>query len=72
MILGFCDEFDATLMNDRGRWNLPWPTTGLNPQRVQVLDLLVERQEQRPRLPDDYAIPGVSENVVRIILSYTA
>ena len=45
--------------------------TGLNPQRVlQALDLL-ERQEKRPRLPDDYAIPGVSENVVRIILSYT-
>jgi UDP-N-acetylglucosamine 2-epimerase (non-hydrolysing) len=28
-------------------------------------------QVQRPMLPDDYAVPDVSEKVVRIIMSYT-
>jgi UDP-N-acetylglucosamine 2-epimerase (non-hydrolysing) len=43
--------------------------TGLAPGRVlQALDLLA--QQSRPRLPDDYAVPDVSEKVVRIILSY--
>ena len=45
--------------------------TGLAPGRVlQALDLLAV-QQSRPRLPDDYAVPDVSEKVVRIILSYT-
>jgi UDP-N-acetylglucosamine 2-epimerase (non-hydrolysing) len=45
--------------------------TGLGPQRVlQALDLLAT-QESRPRIPDDYAVPDVSEKVARIILSYT-
>jgi UDP-N-acetylglucosamine 2-epimerase (non-hydrolysing) len=44
--------------------------TGLAPGRVlQALDLLAV-QQSRPRLPDDYAVPDVSEKVVRIILSY--
>jgi UDP-N-acetylglucosamine 2-epimerase (non-hydrolysing) len=45
--------------------------TGLEPDRVlQALDVLAA-QESRPMLPDDYAVPDVSEKVVRIILSYT-
>ena len=45
--------------------------TGLVPQRVlQGLDLLAQ-QERRPRLPPDYAVPDVSDKVVRLILSYT-
>ena len=45
--------------------------TGLKPERVlQALDLL-ETLEHPPLLPADYAVPDVSEKVVRIILSYT-
>lgn len=44
---------------------------GLGPERVlQALDVLAV-QETPPILPDDYAVPDVSEKVVRIILSYT-
>jgi UDP-N-acetylglucosamine 2-epimerase (non-hydrolysing) len=45
--------------------------TGLGAGRVmQSLDVLAE-QKRRPQLPADYAVPDVSEKVVRIILSYT-
>ena len=45
--------------------------TGLEPQRVlQAVDIL-SMQKSRPTLPDDYAVPDVSDKVVRIILSYT-
>jgi UDP-N-acetylglucosamine 2-epimerase (non-hydrolysing) len=45
--------------------------TGLSPSRVlQALDILAT-QESSPTLPADYAVPDVSEKVVRIILSYT-
>ena len=45
--------------------------TGLLPSRVlQALDVLAS-QEKRPLPPADYAVPDVSEKVVRIILSYT-
>jgi UDP-N-acetylglucosamine 2-epimerase (non-hydrolysing) len=45
--------------------------TGLDAGRVmQSLDVLAE-QKRRPQLPADYAVPDVSEKVVRIILSYT-
>jgi UDP-N-acetylglucosamine 2-epimerase (non-hydrolysing) len=45
--------------------------SGLKPERVlQALEIL-EMQETRPLLPDDYAVPDVSEKIVRIILSYT-
>lgn len=45
--------------------------TGLDAGRViQSLDVLTE-QKMRPQLPVDYAVPDVSEKVVRIILSYT-
>jgi UDP-N-acetylglucosamine 2-epimerase (non-hydrolysing) len=45
--------------------------TGLGTERVlQALDIL-GMQKGRPRLPADYAVPDVSEKVVRIILSYT-
>jgi UDP-N-acetylglucosamine 2-epimerase (non-hydrolysing) len=45
--------------------------TGLGAERVlQALDILA-MQKGRPRLPADYAVPDVSEKVVRIILSYT-
>jgi UDP-N-acetylglucosamine 2-epimerase (non-hydrolysing) len=37
---------------------------------LQALDIL-GMQKGRPRLPADYAVPDVSEKVVRIILSYT-
>jgi UDP-N-acetylglucosamine 2-epimerase len=44
--------------------------TGLEPERVlQGLDVLAA-QETRPQLPADYAVPDVSEKVVRIILRY--
>jgi UDP-N-acetyl-L-fucosamine synthase len=49
--------------------------TGLRWPRIQEALAIVERQErgQRRTLPlaDDYAVPNVSEKVVRIILSYT-
>lgn len=49
--------------------------TGLNPERVLQALAILENQprgEQRLlRLVGDYAIPNVSEKVVRIILSYT-
>ena len=45
--------------------------TGLTPERVlQALEML-EAQDHPPLLPADYAVPDVSEKVVRIILSYT-
>ena len=45
--------------------------TGLKPERVlQALEML-EAQDHPPLLPADYAVPDVSEKVVRIILSYT-
>jgi UDP-N-acetyl-L-fucosamine synthase len=45
--------------------------TGLGSERVlQALDILAT-QDSRPILPSDYAVPDVSEKVVRIILSYT-
>lgn len=45
--------------------------TGLEPARVlHALDVL-SAQETRPQLPADYAVPDLSEKVVRIILSYT-
>ena len=45
--------------------------TGLGAQRVlQALDVL-DTQDGRPRLPADYAVPDVSQKIVRIILSYT-
>ena len=45
--------------------------TGLSSERVlQALAALEDRREA-PRLPGDYAVPDVSEKVVRIILSYT-
>ena len=45
--------------------------TGLGRERVlQALAILDDRRE-RPRLPDDYAVPDVAEKVVRIILSYS-
>jgi UDP-N-acetylglucosamine 2-epimerase (non-hydrolysing) len=44
---------------------------GLEPRRVlQALDILAT-QRSRPKLPEDYAVPDVSEKVVRIVLSYT-
>jgi UDP-N-acetylglucosamine 2-epimerase len=49
--------------------------TGLSPQRVlQGLEVLGGQQQgagRTMRLPADYAVPNVSEKVVRIILSYT-
>ncbi|MGN6819886.1 MAG: non-hydrolyzing UDP-N-acetylglucosamine 2-epimerase [Sphingomonas sp.] len=45
--------------------------TGLGRERVlQGLDILASRAAP-PRLPADYAIPDVSEKIVRLILSYT-
>ena len=45
--------------------------TGLDPERVmQALEILTV-QEKRPLPPADYAVPDVSDKVVRIILSYT-
>jgi len=44
--------------------------TGLDAERVlQALDILA-MQKGPPQLPPDYAVPDVSEKVVRIILSY--
>ncbi|MGN6849820.1 MAG: non-hydrolyzing UDP-N-acetylglucosamine 2-epimerase [Sphingomicrobium sp.] len=44
--------------------------TGLGSERVlQALDLLAV-QQTKPQLPADYAVPDVSEKIVRIILSY--
>jgi UDP-N-acetylglucosamine 2-epimerase (non-hydrolysing) len=44
--------------------------SGLSADRVlHALDVLAA-QETRPRLPFDYAVPDVSEKIVRIILSY--
>jgi UDP-N-acetylglucosamine 2-epimerase (non-hydrolysing) len=44
--------------------------TGLDAERVlQALDILA-MQKSPPQLPPDYAVPDVSEKVVRIILSY--
>ncbi len=49
--------------------------SGLNPERVCQAVALVARQgrgsERTVRLANDYAVPNVSEKVVRIILSYT-
>ena len=47
--------------------------TGLGRERVlQGLAVLeAEGPNRRPRLPADYAVPNVSDKVVRIILSYT-
>jgi UDP-N-acetylglucosamine 2-epimerase (non-hydrolysing) len=49
--------------------------TGLNRERVmQGLDILAEQprgQERLLRLVADYAVPNVSEKVVRLIISYT-
>ena len=45
--------------------------TGLGSKRVlQALEVLTA-QKRRPQLPADYAVPDVSDKVVRIILSYT-
>jgi UDP-N-acetylglucosamine 2-epimerase len=45
--------------------------TGLSSERVlQALDVL-QTQDHRPRLPPDYAVPDVSQKIVRIVLSYT-
>jgi UDP-N-acetylglucosamine 2-epimerase (non-hydrolysing) len=45
--------------------------TGLGSERVlQALDLLAV-QQTKPQLPTDYAVPDVSEKIVRIILGYT-
>jgi UDP-N-acetylglucosamine 2-epimerase (non-hydrolysing) len=45
--------------------------TGLGSERVlQALDLLAV-QQTKPQLPADYAVPDVSEKIVRIILGYT-
>ena len=46
--------------------------TGLSPERVlQGLSILEQQAGRRVRLPADYAVPDVSQKVVRIILSYT-
>ena len=46
--------------------------TGLSPERVlQGLQVLRAQAGRRVRLPADYAMPDVSDKVVRIILSYT-
>lgn len=45
--------------------------TGLSAERMlQALDVLALRKSP-PLLPPDYAVPDVSEKIVRIILSYT-
>lgn len=49
--------------------------TGLNPERVHQ-GLAILRSQPRGetrlmRLPDDYAVPNVSEKAVRVIVSYT-
>jgi UDP-N-acetyl-L-fucosamine synthase len=45
--------------------------TGLSPERVlQAIEVLAA-QQSRPGIPDDYAVPNVSENIARIVLSYT-
>ena len=45
--------------------------TGLDPERVlQGLAILKGQSGRRVRLPADYAVPDVSQKVVRIILSY--
>ena len=45
--------------------------TGLHPERVlQGLAILKGQSGRRVRLPADYAVPDVSQKVVRIILSY--
>lgn len=45
--------------------------TGIGAERVlQALDVLAV-QQTRAQLPADYAVPDVSEKIVRIILSYT-
>ncbi len=46
--------------------------TGLSPERVlQGLAVLEQQAGRHVRLPADYAVPDVSQKVVRIILSYT-
>jgi UDP-N-acetylglucosamine 2-epimerase len=46
--------------------------TGLGSERVlQALAVREEQANRVPRLPPDYAVPNVSDKVVRIILSYT-
>jgi UDP-N-acetyl-L-fucosamine synthase len=50
--------------------------TGLDPDRVMQALALVQQQrrgtERDFRVPADYAVPNVSQKVVRIILSYTS
>ncbi|HLA84549.1 MAG TPA: UDP-N-acetylglucosamine 2-epimerase (non-hydrolyzing) [Thermoguttaceae bacterium] len=49
--------------------------TGLSWNRIQEALAILDRQgrgdRRTLRIPDDYAVPNVSEKVVRIILSYT-